>query len=175
MTVDDEHQDDKIFLITTYHPSGRILGDIVKSNWDILDKSSSTREVLDWKVYQGFRQPKNIRDLLVRALVVNPLDVVSNNKPSRSYKRNVCKTPNCRYCLKLDCSGSITSPITGRKYNTIRCCSCKTNNIIYCITCQVCYKQYIGHTKRTLSQRMCEHFRYITQHKSTHSVGRHFN
>ena len=69
----------------------------------------------------------------------------------------------------------IISPITGRKYNAIGCCSCKTNNIIYCITCQVCLKQYIGHTKRTLSERMCEHFRYITQHNSTHSVGRHFN
>ena len=37
------------------------------------------------------------------------------------------------------------------------------------------FKQYIGHTKRTLSERMCEDFRYITQHNSTHSVGRHFN
>ena len=170
--VDDDHQDDNLFLITTYHPSGRILGDIVKSNWDILDKSSSTREVLDWKVTQGFRRPKNIRDLLVRALVVNPLDVVSNSNPSRTYKRNICKKTNCRYCLKLDCSGSIKYKY---KYNTIRCCSCKTNNIIYCITCQVCHKQCNGHTKRTLSERMCEHFRYITQHNSTHSVGRHFN
>ena len=54
---------DEIFLITTYHPSGRILGDIVKQNWDMLDKSSATREVINWKVTQGFRRPKNIRDL----------------------------------------------------------------------------------------------------------------
>ena len=37
------------------------------------------------------------------------------------------------------------------------------------------FTQYIGHTKRTLSERMCEHFRYITQHNSAHSVGQHFN
>ena len=166
---------DEIFLITTYHPGGRILGGIVNQNWDILDKSSSTREVLNWKVTQGFRRPKNIRDLLVRALVKNPLDVNKVEYPPRNYKRNFCTRKNCRYCIKLDTSGQIKSPITGRNYNTIRCCSCKTNNIIYCITCQVCFKQYIGHTKRTLGERMCEHFRYITQHNSTHSVGRHFN
>ena len=166
---------DEIFLITTYHPSGRILGDIVKQNWDMLDKSSATREVINWKVTQGFRRPKNIRDLLVRALVRNPMDVRPMGNLQRNYKRTPCSRQNCRYCIKLDKSGSIKSPITGRKYNTIRSCSCKTNNIIYCITCQVCFKQYIGHTKRTLSERMCEHFRYITQHNSTHSVGRHFN
>ena len=166
---------DEVFLITTYHPGGRILGDIVKRNWDLLDKSSSTRDVINWKVTQGFRRPKNIRDLLVRALVRNPLDVRPMPDLKRNYKRLPCTRPNCRYCIKLDTSGSIQSPITGRNYNTIRCCSCKTNNIIYCITCQVCFKQYIGHTKRTLSERMCEHFRYITQHNSTHSVGRHFN
>ena len=141
----------------------------------VLDKSASTREVLNWKVTQGLRRPKNMRHLLVRALVVNPFDVATQSTPSRNYKRNICNKTNCRYCLKLDTSGQIISPITGRKYNTIRCCSCKTNNIIYCITCQVCLKQYIGHTKRTLSEQMCEHFRYITQHNSTQSVGRHFN
>ena len=170
MKTDEE--EDKVFLITTYHPSGRILGSIVNQNWDMLDKSSSTREVLDWRVVQGFRRPKNIRDILVRALVRNPMDVA--DKPPK-HLVNKCSRKNCRYCLKLDTSGRITSPITGRSYNTIRCCSCKTNNIIYCITCKICKKQYIGHTKRTLSERMCEHFRYISQHNRTHSVGRHYN
>ena len=129
---------DEIFLTATYHSGGRILGNIVKRNWDILDKSSSTRDVINWKVTQGFRRPKNIRDLLVRALVKNQLDVQPMNNLHRSYKRQPCSKPNCRYCIKLDTSGSIKSPITGRNYNTIRCCSCKTSNIIYCITCQVC-------------------------------------
>ena len=167
-----DEEEEKVFLITTYHPGGRILGSIVNQNWDKLDKSSSTREVLDWKIVQGFRHPKNIRDILVRALGRNPMDVA--DKPPK-HLVNKCSRKNCRYCLKLDTSGRITSPITGRSYNTIRCCSCKTNNIIYCITCKICKKQYIGHTKCTLSERMCEHFRYISQHNRTHSVGRHYN
>ena len=110
---------------------------------------------------QGFKRPINVRDILVE-------------NPPRNCKCNFCSKKSCRYCAKLDTSGPIRSPITGRNYNTIRC-SCKTNTISYCITCQVCLKQYIGHIKRTLGERMCEHFRYITQHNSTHSVGGHFN
>ena len=30
--ADENEQNDKIFLITTYNPSGKILGDIVKDN-----------------------------------------------------------------------------------------------------------------------------------------------
>ena len=177
-TKDDSKEND-IFLITTYHPSGRILGDIVKQNWDILDRSASTRDVLTWKVVQGFRRPKNIRDMLVRARVVDPTQLQDPStvtpRPGRTYTNKRCQRKSCRYCMKLDHSGSIISPITGREYNTIRNCDCKTNNIIYCITCIICFKQYIGHTKRTLGERMCEHFRYVTQHNSSHSVGRHYN
>ena len=177
-TKDDSKEND-IFLITTYHPSGRILGDIVKQNWDILDRSASTRDVLTWKVVQGFRRPKNIRDMLVRARVVDPTQLQDPStvtpRPGRTYTNKRCQRKSCRYCMKIDHSGSITSPITGREYNTIRNCDCKTNNIIYCITCIICFKQYIGHTKRTLGERMCEHFRYVTQHNSSHSVGRHYN
>ena len=45
-------------------------------------------------------------------------------------------------------------PQAKQDYNTIQNCNCKTNNIIYCITCTICFKQYIGHTKRTLGERM---------------------
>ena len=54
-------------------------------------------------------------------------------------------------------------------------CDCETNNIIYCTVCTRCKKQYVGHTKRTLRQRMYEHFRFISKKDTSHSVGRHFN
>ena len=136
--TNDDSKENDIFLITTHHPSGRILGDIVKQNWDILDRSASTRDVLTWKVVQGFSRPKNIRDMLVRARVVDPTQLQDPStmmpRPGRTYTNKRCQRKSCRYCMKLDHSGSIISPITGREYNTIRNWDCKTNNIIYCIT-----------------------------------------
>ena len=95
-----------------------------------------------------------------------------NQAPKKSKR---CSRKNCRYCNKLIKSGHIRSPITHRQYDTIRNCDCETNNIIYCISCKKCSKQYVGHTKRTLRERMCEHFRFISQNNNSHSVGRHFN
>ena len=105
------------FLISTYHPAGGFLNDIIRKNWDLLDRSSSTRPILNWKITKGFRRPKNLRDHLVRALCINPMDVQqdrrSNNlKKGKPKKR--CSRPNCRYCPKLVKKGSINSPITGK-------------------------------------------------------------
>ena len=45
-------------------------------------------------------------------------------------------------------------------YNTIIHCDCKTNNIIFCISCNICFKQYIGYTN------LREHSCNVTQHKN---------
>ena len=55
----EKDEKDNIFLITTHHPGGRLLNDIIQQNWDILDGSST---VPKWKVTQGFRRPKDVRD-----------------------------------------------------------------------------------------------------------------
>ena len=139
-----------IFLISTFHPSGSFLDSIVRKNWDLLDRSSSTRPIINWKITKGFRRPKNLRDHLVRALCNNPMDVrldntrVKTTKKGKAKKR--CSRPNCQYYPKLVKSGSVRSPFTDRKYNSIMKCDCETNNSIHCIVCTRCKKQYVGHT-----------------------------
>ena len=164
---------ENLFLISTYHPGGNPLKNIIQNNWDLLDKSSSTRKVLDWRVISGFRRPPNLRDLLVKAKVQPPNVEASrgDGNPLRICRRG----QDCKYCRILLKTGQIACERTHRTYNTIRNCSCKSNNLIYCIVCTKCAKKYVGHTKRTLAERMCEHFRNVTQNNTNHSVGRHFN
>ena len=51
-----------------------------------------------------------------------------------------------------------------------------SNNLIYCIECNICHKMYVGQTKISLRSRMWEHSRNVTQNNTLiHSVGRHFN
>ena len=102
-------------------------------------------------------------------------DIKRDNTSKKGKTNKRCSRPNCRYCPKLNKTGAIRSPNTDRKYNTIMKCDCETNNIIYCIVCSRCHKQYVGHTKRTLRQRMYEHFRFISQNNNTHTGDRHFN
>jgi len=43
------------------------------------------------------------------------------------------------------------------KYNI----TCRSSNLIYCISCKTCGKQYVGQTKRTILERFQGHFEKI--------------
>ena len=175
----EKEKEKNFFLITTYHPSGSVLDKIISKNWDLLDRSSSTRPLLEYRIVKGFRRPKNCRDTLIRAKTSNPWDVQMAPKviePQNDPDTRACKRNNCKYCSKIILTGRLHCPLTNQTYTTIRKCNCESNNLIYCITCSKCEKMYVGQTKRNLRSRMCEHFRNVTQNNTTvHSVGRHFN
>jgi len=62
-----EKGSDDVILITTYDPAQDILRNITKENWDYLGKSPMTTHIYQKKIMVGYRRPKNLRDLLVKA------------------------------------------------------------------------------------------------------------
>ena len=62
-----EKTSDDAILITTYEPSQDILRNITKENWDYLGKSPITTFIHQKKIVVGYRRPKNLRHLLVKA------------------------------------------------------------------------------------------------------------
>ena len=169
----EDRDENKLFLITTHHPTFRGVNDIVSRNRELLDKSSSTRPTMQTEMVHGFRRCKNLRDLLVRARLGPEKQQKDHPKgPSRNHK---CGRPFCIYCSKLDRSGRIRCTITDRSYMTRTNVSCLSTNIIYAIECLRCGKMYIGQTKRRLMDRLMEHFRNIRQNNDIHIVGRHYN
>lgn len=58
-----------MFLITTYHPNDQTARDIARGNWDILGQSPTTEGLYNKKLTMGYRRPKNLSDLLVRASI----------------------------------------------------------------------------------------------------------
>jgi len=55
--------------------------------------------------------------------------------------------------------------------------TCSSANVIYCITCTLCKKLYIGETGRRLCDRLREHLRDVEKDNKAASkrVARHFN
>ena len=51
----------------------------------------------------------------------------------------------------------------------------QTKNIIYCITCKKCKKQYVGESDRTLQKRFSDHRDYVTNQHFNQATGEHFN
>ena len=79
--TETKNTDSDIILVTRYHPDHDILRDIVTNNWDFLGKSTSTQPLFNKKLMVGYRRPKNLRDLIVRADVrLNPTKTLQLEK-----------------------------------------------------------------------------------------------
>ena len=62
-------EEDKVFLITTYHPHDQFIPDLTRKNWEILGCNQTTEYLHNRKLVCGFRRPKNLRNHLCRARV----------------------------------------------------------------------------------------------------------
>ena len=74
------------------------------------------------------------------------------------YVNQKCSSKKCKYCPIIDTTGEITCSATGRTHYSRHKVNCQSSNLIYCLTCNICQKQYVGQTKRHISERLREHF-----------------
>ena len=136
--ADQDQNTVRTFLTTTYTPSFDGLTSQVRKSWDLLDRSSSTQSLHEQGLTIGFRRPKNLCDMLVKARLPTLNDSKRSDIPQTVGKS--CKSKNCRYCPHLDKSGMVKSHYTGWQYHSRHNVSCNSNNLIYCITCNRCGK-----------------------------------
>ena len=94
----------------------------------------------------------------------------SNDKGTFKCARSRCKT--CPFVQNAD---KISGP--KRSVKITDRFKCTSANVIYCITCTLCKKLYIGETGRRLGDRFREHLRDVEKDDKDASkpVARHFN
>ena len=161
----------KFYCVTTHNPLNPPLRQIITSNWDILEKTKTTRPLLDSEIIFGLRRNKNLSDHLVRATTSTKAD----DTTEKLIDVRPCKRPNsCRYCPQLDRSGSFICNTTKQTLKSKTNINCQTMNCIYLITCTSCGIQYVGQTKNKLITRFNSHH-YDISHNNDTTVARHFN
>ena len=102
---------DTFYCITTHNPRNPPLRGIITNNWELLLKSKTTRILENAKIVFGSRRNKNLSDFLVRA------STHTEPEPLRNIDKSPCNKPNsCRYCPKLNASGTLISKSSGRSY-----------------------------------------------------------
>ncbi|MCP3929684.1 MAG: GIY-YIG nuclease family protein, partial [Bacteroidetes bacterium] len=241
--IEEKLDNQTVYLTTTHHPSSNFVPNLVRKNWPILGRNNTTMFLHNKKLISGYRRPKNLRDLLMRAKVapladdseVNPYfiheanvaeihpakksidkksvkqtlmtDFITPNvgleakkvdttivqtieqlnpilkkptsiansikKEERGY--NFCNNNYCRYCPLLNKSGKLKCQFTQESLVTMKNVSCRSSNLIYCITCLVCHKQYVGQTSKRIQNRFAGHFGDISRDNKEKSVPIHFN
>ena len=107
------------------------------------------------------KRPKNLGSMILlrrkRALDSNIQSQGTSRctpLPQPGEKRKVGRP--CTSCGMMSGSNSITSKTTGRPFRTPSA-SCKSRNIVYCASCQLCEKQYVGQSVNRLQKRISGH------------------
>ena len=157
-----------LHCIIDHNPGNPNVKQIVQKHWPILGRSSATRPLLDVNIIFGYRRPPNLRDKLIRAKLKQTSTVLKKPWPT-------CQRPNtCKHCPRLDKSGKIQSHSRHRSFKTVFNACCKSSNLIYCLTCEVCGIQYVGQTITPIMTRVNNHMSTIRTKKDT-PVARHMN
>ena len=154
--------------MTTHNPAYPPIKEIITSNWEILDKTKTSRLLVESEIVFGLRRNKNLSDHLVRA------SISTNYKQSDKNLAVVrpCKQPaTCRYCPKLNTSGTFICKTNNHKITSKVNINCQSTNCIYLITCGI---QYVGQTKNKILTRFNSHH-YDIRHNSDTTVAHHFN
>ena len=96
-----------------------------------------------------------------------------------NYKIKKCGVSSCRTCPYLEECNFFFSNSTGGKYfprtSGSEFLNCKSENIIYLISCKVCNFQYVGETKNRLQTRFSGHRTSIRKGDSGQFVHKHFH
>ena len=80
----------------------------------------------------------------------------------------------CLTCKASKTCHNFQSTTTENIYPVQGRISCKTENVIYLITCNICQDQYIGQTKRELRKRFYEHRRALINFDQSYAFTKHF-
>ena len=165
-------ENENFIAVTQYNPGTSPINEILRENWDILAQNSSTGWIYEKGYKVGYRRPKNLKDMLVRAR----LPPKNPERKRNQVQKGPCGNSNCRYCPRFNKTGWIYNSTGKKKFWTFTNFDCNSNNLVYCLKCKTCKAMYVGQTGNTLKERLRGHFYGITSGRETELlVPRHFN
>ena len=159
---------DRVILAVKYHPCLTSISTTVKTNWNTMIEDPVMKKIFSKPPMLAFKQPPNLRSLLVRA------KLATKSRPSRVNKGTHACGKSCKVCSYINPSKEVKSTVNSLTHQISGDFSCNSLGVIYLVTCRKCNLQYIGQTSRKFCVRMKEH---ITDIKKAEDkvMGRHFN
>ena len=157
--------EERIPFTLTFHPNNLAARNVVLRNFKILQPDPETAPIFPNPPLVSFKRDRNLRNSLVRSSLPSNLEPGTFN----------CSRKVCNTCPFINSKTHIRGP--NGSYQVNDHFDCTTSNIIYCITCTLCNKLYIGESGRKLGDRFREHLLDVKNKGSDLSkpVARHFN
>ena len=123
-----------------------------KQFFPILQQSETLIDTIQLTdILHSRRQPPNLKKILTKAKFMS-----NTEKP----KVSKCEDPRCGTCPFIQTGQSITFK-NGMKFNVNSNMTCKSKNLLYCMTCPTCGENYIGQTGTKLADQVRVHKQQI--------------
>ena len=165
LQTSQKEKNDRIPFTLTFHPRNNPVKAIILNNFKILQNDPETGAIFSQPPLISFKRDKNVGNFIVRSAFK------TIERPG-TFK---CARSRCKTCPFVRNADKISGP--KRSVKITDRFTCTSANVIYCITCTLCKKLYIGETGRRLGDRFREHLRDVEKDDKDASkpVARHFN
>ena len=168
--VDTKKSLDRVVFSIEFNPRLPSLSTILQKHWRSMTLDPWLKEVFKFPPMIAFRRPQNLKDKLIRAT----LPETKSQRPQR-HVPGMKACGSCSICPYIQKGNTVQSSRNNKSIEINSQVFCNSKNVIYCITCDKCMKQYIGKTERTLCERIREHLGYIRNKQLNQATGEHFN
>jgi len=149
------HENEILPFVSTHNPNnGNFFHIIAETQNLLLNDSAMANALKTSKIIASRRQSPSLKKLLTRASLNQNMGVVSH-----------CTDKRCKTCPYMPIVSSLSFHSTGKVFYLRNEFTCTSRNLIYCITCKGCNKQYIGETGDILRNRMTLHRQQIREPK----------
>ena len=169
--VEFDRSNNKVTFVMPFDPRLPKISSITKRHFDLMKEDPICEEIFKDGVQMAYKRSKNIKEILCRA-TLPPIGPRTSNRTLNGWKK--CNKIVCNLCPYTKNISEFTVTATKELFEIKQKITCTDKNIIYCIECIKCKKQYVGKTKDSFKKRASEHKNTVRTEKST-TLGEHFN
>lgn len=163
-----------------YDPRLPNISNILYRFWKVMIKNPILKKIFPEPPMVCWKRPKNLREFLIKAKLPKEISIRRSNREKLGFKHCGKNCMMCKYSPKF--ANSVVSSVTKEKIPILSNLTCKSENVLYCITCMksemsscaVNKPQYVGQTSRPIVDRFREHKSSIVC-KDKNVVGTHFS
>ena len=165
LQTSQKEKNDRIPFTLTFLSHNKPVKAIILNNFKILQNDAETGAIFSQPPLISFKRDKNAGNFLVKS-------TFKTIEQPGTFK---CARSRCKTCPFVQNADKISGP--KRSVKITDRFTCTSANVIYCITCTLCKKLYIGETGRRLGDRFREHLRDVEKDDKDASkpVARHLN
>jgi len=151
-------------FVTTFSSRLQHCNSILRRHYYLLNSDPKLRKLFSSPPVVVYRRNCNLGNILMNRHITH----------TDSPGCKPCNDKRCLTCQHMQTTDHVSSVSTNYIVRIKRAFDCKSANVVYCIECSLCGKQYIGETKQEFHKRISSH-RYDILHKTDTAIAEHFN